>query len=53
MALYAAMILDWAMFIKICFVMQSFVLSWSSLVELIGVIFIASNLSSAQFAVAH
>jgi alkane 1-monooxygenase len=47
------MILDWAMFVKICIVMQNFTLSWSTLVELVGIIFIASNLSSAQFAVAH
>lgn len=53
MALYAAMILDWAMFVKLCLAMESFVLTWSSLAELVGIIFIASNLSSAQFAVAH
>jgi len=53
MTLYAAMILDWAIFIKLSIMMKKFELNAGSLAELLGIIFIASNLSSVQFAVAH
>ena len=53
MTLYAAMILDWAIFIKLAIMMKTFEINVGSLAELLGIIFISSNLSSVQFAVAH
>jgi len=47
------MILDWAAFLKTCITMQTFELTWGTLLHLIGIIFITSNLAASQFAVAH
>jgi hypothetical protein len=53
MALYAAMVLDWAAFIKMMYQMQNFIITPASVFQLFGVTFIVSNLGSIQFAVAH
>jgi hypothetical protein len=53
MTLYAAMIFDWAVFVKLSMRMQTFELDWSNCFEIVGAIFITSNLASSQFAVAH
>ena len=53
MALYAAMIFDWANFFKFLNSMQTFELCWGNALELVGIVFIASNLAAAQFEVAH
>ena len=53
MTLYAAIILDWAIFFRTCIMMQYFTLSWSTLFHIVGIIFITINLNAAQFAVAH
>jgi len=53
MALYAAMIFDWAIFFKVMKKMEETDISWETLPGVIGTTFVVSNLYSAQFAVAH
>jgi alkane 1-monooxygenase len=53
MALYAAMIFDWAVYFKIVYIWRDLEPSWSLIPTIIGLSFIVSNLYAAQFAVAH
>jgi alkane 1-monooxygenase len=53
MALYLAIVLDWAIFLKMTFWLQNFIITPLSLLELVGIIFIGASLATAQFAVSH
>jgi alkane 1-monooxygenase len=47
------MILDWVFFFKAMAFFQAFELSLASVYNMIGLLFIFSNLNAVQFAVAH
>jgi alkane 1-monooxygenase len=53
MALYSAMIFDWAVFFKVMNHMKVVEINWETLPVVIGTTFVVSNLYSVQFAVAH
>ena len=47
------MIFDWAAYIKTAIMLGSYDLSFGSVAEIMGIMFIVSNLNAAQFAVSH
>ena len=53
MTLYLAMILSWAVNLKMCIHFSTLDMTWSLLPTVFSVVFMTSNLYSVQFAVAH
>ncbi len=52
-SLYLSIVLDWLMFLKIMHIYANYDINIYSILNLVGLIFIVSNLNSVQFAVAH
>ena len=53
LALYTAMIMDWANFFKLLQHLQSFEVGWNTAIRLFGIIFVGALRSTAQIAISH
>lgn len=53
MSLYSSIILDWIAFFRIMNYFANFDWEITRILELVGTLFILSNLNAIQFAVAH